>query len=84
MEQKLIKCQNLEALETCNTRSYLRRVKDTCGCVPFKIKYHISEEYTFTIKFPLKVYFYKHLIKSSKIRALRGHLEIKKCEMVNG
>ena len=40
MEKKLIKCQNIETVETCNTRSYLLRIQESCSCIPFILKYH--------------------------------------------
>ena len=40
MEKKLIKCQNIETVETCNTRSYLLRIQKSCSCIPFILKYH--------------------------------------------
>ena len=40
MQKKLIKCQNVETVETCNTRSYLKRIQESCSCIPFSLKYH--------------------------------------------
>ena len=42
LNQDSRQCQNIETLDTCNTRNYFKNLRQECGCLPLSIK--MSEE----------------------------------------